>query len=658
MEGFGFVLWDTVPISADEIKQIEVVRGPASAVWGANAVTGIVNIITKPPREAQGTTVTLNGGLFDRECDRCSRSGAGYDYGGGVVVARAPNDRWSYNISGGYFGSDPFSRPTGRIPRVVDPRMSPSDPGYPQYIGGALYPADSATGINAFENHGTSQPKFDVRIDNDLTSGGQLSIQGGYAGTDGIIHTGTGPFEIQSGSYLAYGRAGYTRGGLKAAVYANFVDAQGPNLLNLDPDTLQPIQLSTNTQTYDAEIGYTRVVGGRHILSMGGNARRNNFDSSTVPNAKDLNQFGGYFQDEVFFDKFRIALGARVDEFGNLDDPTFSPRVSLMFKPTRDHAIRASFNRAFLAPGVLANYGEGSISNPVPIDLRGLTPFLPPALRPYVEEPFFLTVESAGSEIVSPPYNLKEKRLDAFEIAYTGTFGKRTTFGVALYQNDGKDNINFVPLLPTPQFPEGLPGLTYYTPANPARGITVRGQPIVLPPALMAILGALPPPIGPIRLPETVFSYLNLSGTRDRGVEVSLDHVFSSNLTGSINYSWQDDPTLLDPAPGEIPYPKNDLELPPTDRFNAGLSWNSKRFLGAAQASFVDDALWTDVLGSPFHGFTDSYTLVNASFGVRWSDGRVTTSLKCVNLLNEDAQQHVFGDILKRSLHVELKLRY
>jgi hypothetical protein len=174
----------------------------------------------------------------------------------------------------------------------------------------------------------------------------------------------------------------------------------------------------------------------------------------------------------------------------------------------------------------------------------------------------------------------------------------------------------------------------------------------------MAILGALPPPIGPIRLPETVFSYLNLSGTRDRGVEVSLDHVFSSNLTGSINYSWQDDPTLLDPAPGEIPYPKNDLELPPTDRFNAGLSWNSKRFLGAAQASFVDDALWTDVLGSPFHGFTDSYTLVNASFGVRWSDGRVTTSLKCVNLLNEDAQQHVFGDILKRSLHVELKLRY
>ena len=49
-----------------EIKQIEVIRGPASAVWGANAMTGVVNVITKTPREMQGTSVAIRFGQFDR----------------------------------------------------------------------------------------------------------------------------------------------------------------------------------------------------------------------------------------------------------------------------------------------------------------------------------------------------------------------------------------------------------------------------------------------------------------------------------------------------------------------------------------------------------------------------------------------------------------
>ena len=54
-------------------------------------------------------------------------------------------------------------------------------------------------------------------------------------------------------------------------------------------------------------------------------------------------------------------------------------------------------------------------------------------------------------------------------------------------------------------------------------------------------------------------------------------------------------------------------------------------------------------LGSSF-SFTDAYTMVSASFGVRWANGKVTTSVKGTNLLNQTIQQHVFGDILKRSL--------
>ena len=54
LDFFGIVLWDLLPANMSEIKQIEVIRGPASAVWGANAMTGVVNIITKSPREAPG----------------------------------------------------------------------------------------------------------------------------------------------------------------------------------------------------------------------------------------------------------------------------------------------------------------------------------------------------------------------------------------------------------------------------------------------------------------------------------------------------------------------------------------------------------------------------------------------------------------------------
>jgi iron complex outermembrane receptor protein len=47
----GAILWDMIPVDPADVLQIEVVRGPASAVWGANAFTGVVNIVTRSPRD-------------------------------------------------------------------------------------------------------------------------------------------------------------------------------------------------------------------------------------------------------------------------------------------------------------------------------------------------------------------------------------------------------------------------------------------------------------------------------------------------------------------------------------------------------------------------------------------------------------------------------
>ena len=64
------------------------------------------------------------------------------------------------------------------------------------------------------------------------------------------------------------------------------------------------------------------------------------------------------------------------------------------------------------------------------------------------------------------------------------------------------------------------------------------------------------------------------------------------------------------------------------------------------------------MLDDPYHGTTDAYTLVNGGFGVKWADDRVTTTIKVINLTNEDIQQHVFGDILKRQIVGELSVQF
>lgn len=657
LDFFGLVLWDFIPTaSSGEIKQIEVVRGPASVVWGANALTGVVNVITKSPRENEGFGVTLTGGFFDRDGGSREADGEGAQYGGSFSYANAINDTWSYKLSAGYFNSDPFSRPIGTIkldchPYGVDPCRGAAGNalpgGYP--VGGAPYPKETAGGGN-FVNDGTSQPKFDLRFDQELSSGGRITYQGGYAGTEGIIHTGIGPFDMESGSYMAYGRAVYTKNALRVGVFGNFVDASAPNLLQIDPGTLQPVVLSFKTQTYDIEVGNTNVLGGRHILTYGGNYRRNNFDITLAPGSDDRNELGAYLQDEFFVDRWRLAAGVRADKFGNLDHVVFSPRLSVMFKPTPDHALRASYNRAFRSPSTINNFLDQDIFSPTTVDLRPLGALVPP-LRPLIpQEPFFLVLNTFGNP------DLKEEHIDAFEIAYTGAIGSKTTVGLAVYQNDTNDNINFTYLLPDAENPQGLPGLEFYSVQNPAKGVgAVSGQPISLSPVLMGALAQIPPPFGPILLPWKVATYLNLGPIRNRGIEASIEHRVNAQWLLSANYSYQDEPEILDEDEGQLRYPTAEVGIAAKNRFNVGVSYNGRRFIGNVNVNYSGEAFWNDVLNSPYHGYTDAYTMLNATLGVRFGDGKATFSLRGTNLTNEAILQHIYGDLTRRSIVAELR---
>ena len=305
-----------------------------------------------------------------------------------------------------------------------------------------------------------------------------------------------------------------------------------------------------------------------------------------------------------------------------------------------------------MSPSFINNYLNQNIQFPQAIDLTPLKPLLGPA-GALVPPPFLLTVNAYGNP------DMREQSTDAFEVAYTGTFGGKTTVGLSVYQTDTDDNINF-----TYVFPPGTPGYpppTYYSVTNPAKGVTLPtpttpAQPITLSPVLMGILANIPPQFGgPILLPEKAATYLNLGPIRNRGIEVSIDHRFNSEWSAFANYSWQDTPEILDADSGQIPYPVQEVGISSENRFNVGLGYSGKTFFGNANVNYAGEALWVDVLNASYAGFTEPYTMLNATLGVRLADGKVMVSLKGINLTNEKIQQHIFGDILKRSVVAELR---
>jgi len=62
LDHYGYTAWATLPVQLSEIRQIEVVKGPNSALFGFNAVGGVVNIITFDPRHDDANTVTARVG--------------------------------------------------------------------------------------------------------------------------------------------------------------------------------------------------------------------------------------------------------------------------------------------------------------------------------------------------------------------------------------------------------------------------------------------------------------------------------------------------------------------------------------------------------------------------------------------------------------------
>ena len=133
---FGGVYWDMQAVLPEDIERIEVISGPGATLWGANAVNGVINIITRKSSDTEGGSLTIGAGNLERS--------ASLQYGGKITDnltyrVHAEGAYYSdYQTSDGKNAGDSWSRPQGGF------RLDWTPPGEAVSVQGDIYQASEA----------------------------------------------------------------------------------------------------------------------------------------------------------------------------------------------------------------------------------------------------------------------------------------------------------------------------------------------------------------------------------------------------------------------------------------------------------------------------------------------------------------------------------
>ena len=560
LDFFGITMTDLLPVQANEIDQIEVVRGPGSALYGANAMSGVVNVITKRPADMIGTAVVV-----------------GTPYAN--VVHAAGDEDFAYKISAGFFDQPAYDRPTGEVPGSFPPAT------YTDYV-----------------NEGTTQKRANARFDWGLGDDGYFTLGAGMALTDGIMHSGIGPFDIDHDAELSYVQADWYSDDLRVGLSAQMLDGDATNLLTRSSNGL-PLEFGFVNDTYTLEVSNTNVIGERHLVTYGGALKSHEFELTIAPLADSKDETGIFVQDDIrLTGDLRWVVGLRYDDIDPLRDEVLTPRTSLIYTLSQGHSIRASYNEAFRTPSTVNNFLEVSI-----LQSLGMGVAVP--------------ADAVGNVA------LREESLEAYEIGYVGSLDNGMSVTASVYRNETKDSIDFYVS-------------DYYGPTNlPTPGPTLPGALIPCFAAPPGTVGACPNG-GLAGLVPSDYSYRNIGKTVDRGLELTIDQDLDDWYWWA-NLSWQDDPDIQGADPLEV-------NRAPELRANFGIGRDMGAFFWNATVNHQDDAYWADVLN--IHAETDGFTQVNGSVGWRFRGDQLTFKLIGQNLFDERLQQHIFGDIIERKI--------
>jgi iron complex outermembrane receptor protein len=293
---FSGVFWDAQDLVLADVDRIEVIRGTGGTLWGANAVNGVINIVTKLAADTQGTLLEIGGGNEF-----------------GVATARY----------GGKAGGDGHFRVYGKL----------------RYFGS--FPYD--TGIDPHEALRAGQAGF--RLDLGPASRTSLTLQGDLF-KGGFDVTGSPDGDFSGGNVLT--RIRHT--------YANGAQVQLQAIFDVTHRRV-PVQYGEWRQTGDVEVDYRFSVGARQeiVAGAGLSVTHDRVTSTPVfsfdPQSRTSPLLNVFVQDEIQLLPGRLSaiVGSKFehnDYTGFEYQPT--ARVRLRFAP--DHILWAGVSRAVRMP--------------------------------------------------------------------------------------------------------------------------------------------------------------------------------------------------------------------------------------------------------------------------------------------------------------------
>jgi iron complex outermembrane receptor protein len=298
---YSGVYWDMQNVLLEDVERIEVIRGPGGSLWGANAVNGIINIITKSAQDTQG--LLLRGGGGNEE------QGMGAVRYGGKLSENA-----LYRIYSQYFNLDDSATPSGED---FDDNWDMVESGF--------------------------------RLDWDKTEQDQIRLQGDIFYGD-INKSGTymaspyslqGPVSHLSGGNIV-GRWNHTFSDTSDATVQIYYDHFGrfnPTIRHTDDN-------------FDLDIQHRFLLGQRQEITWGFGYRYNNNlfasdrEDQFVPNRRQTNLYSSFLQDKITLteDKLYLTLGSKF-EHNHYNGFEMQPSARLVWTPDRNNTVWAAVSR-------------------------------------------------------------------------------------------------------------------------------------------------------------------------------------------------------------------------------------------------------------------------------------------------------------------------
>lgn len=306
---FAGTVWEDRDLLMEDIDRIEVVRGPGGALWGSNAMNGVINIITRRPQDAQGTLVSAALGSERRG--------------------------WLGVRHGLSIGEDHHVRIWGK--RVLDDA------------------SDRPDGSSGYDDGRTSSGGFSW--ESRLSGGGSFLLN---AGTRRSLHGEELDLtRFQFGNAPVPGRL-ETRENHLMARYGGVADSGADYSLQMSyadssfvvANAVGPVEDGRRTVDIDFQRREPRR-GGRHDLMWGASYRHTSDDVNVgliggffSPGRRGTTWSSVFVQDDIALvpGRWNLVLGARLED-SNLARPELQPTVRLMFTPDGPHSVWAAVSR-------------------------------------------------------------------------------------------------------------------------------------------------------------------------------------------------------------------------------------------------------------------------------------------------------------------------